>query len=117
MPTEYFDTTLIQAGWFLVKVLLYISIAALIFGILTLPLFFLGLGIVRTWFCGMDERGGHSVARRVLAFGARWGIPLASFAATAFFAGYFGLFDIFSAGRPETKLSLRARYEDWTRSV
>jgi putative ABC transport system permease protein len=113
----YFDTSLLEAAWFLVQVLFVISIVALVAGLLTLPLFYLVLGTVRAWFWGMDERGGHTPVRRAAAFAARWLVPAASFAATYFFAGYFGLFDIFSSGPPDVKLAFRARYDHTTRSL
>jgi putative ABC transport system permease protein len=125
MMPGYFDTSLFEAGLFFGIMLLKAGIAAIIAGMLTLPIFFLVIGILRSWFWALDAREGsdHTFGWKsvVPAGGAlllRWGIPIVSFAATLFLAGYFGLFDMASsAEKPENQRVFRDRYEKVTHSV
>lgn len=91
-PGMGLDTALVETGAALFKILFYLVAAAIIAGILTLPLFYGVLAVKVAWFWACDVTAGGP-ARRALAAGLRYGLPAASLFATVVSLGYFGAFD------------------------
>src|SRR5215813_2059018 len=92
------DYSLAEAAFFMMQVLLVISLVAFVAGLFTLPLFFFVLFMVNGWFWAIDEaktaddpkgRIRRSRFRRIIGPTLTWLIPALSIAATLFLASYF----------------------------
>jgi putative ABC transport system permease protein len=91
-PGMGLDTALVETGAALFKILFGLVVAAIIAGIVTLPIFYGVLAIKVAWFWACDVTSG-SAARRILAAVVRVGFPAFSVFATVMSLGYFGAFD------------------------
>jgi putative ABC transport system permease protein len=105
-PGMGLDTALVETGAALFKILFGLVVAAIVAGILTLPLFYGVLAIKVAWFWACDVTSG-SWARRALAALLKYGLPAFSIFATVLSLGYFGAFDMpyrLFTGLPSNKM-------------
>jgi putative ABC transport system permease protein len=105
-PGMGLDTALVETASALFKILFGLVVAAIVAGILTLPLFYGILAIKVAWFWACDVTSGRLV-RRVLAAALKYGLPAFSLFATVLSLGYFGAFDYpnrLVTGLPPNKL-------------
>jgi putative ABC transport system permease protein len=106
MPGMGLETSLVETGYALLKILLLLVGVSVVAGILTLPLFYGTLGYKVLWFWSADFTSG-SVFKRVVAALMRVGLPVFSLVATIVSLGYFGAFDYpyrLATGLPPNKL-------------
>ena len=92
-PGMGLDTALVETGAALFRILFGLVLAAIIAGILTLPLFYGVLAVKVAWFWACDVTSGRP-ARRALAAAVKYGLPAFSLFATVLSLGYFGAFDM-----------------------
>jgi len=117
------DTSLVDAVMFMFVVLLKLSIASLVAGLLTLPLLFAVLYYVNSWFWGSDEASGDNPStsgwKRPVARVLVWAIPAISIATTVFLGTYFlGGSPAGSGGNAERQAAWgKQRFDDATRAV
>jgi putative ABC transport system permease protein len=122
------DTSLVDAAFFMLRVLVGIAVGALFAGLATLPLFFLVLLIVNGWFWALDESQSSDDAktgprgsrfRRTAAPMLAWLIPIASVAATLFLGTYFfgGSGEAGDGSQRKTAAWGKLRFDEATRTV
>ena len=92
IPGSGFETSMAEAAYALLKILLFLVGIAVVAGICTLPIFFGVLAYKVSWFWASDVTSG-SRWRRGLAAVCRIGLPAFSLFATLLTLGYFGAFD------------------------
>lgn len=92
MPGAGLETSMVEATYALLIILLILVGVAVVAGILTLPIFFGALAYKVSWFWAADVTVG-SKSRRILAATCRIGLPAFSIFATFLTFGYFGVFD------------------------
>src|SRR5262245_7609895 len=92
-PGMGLDTALVETGAALLKILLYLVLAAIVAGVLTLPLFYGVLAYKVGWFWSLDVTSGSRV-RRIRAAIVKYGFPALSIVAMVLSLGYFGAFDV-----------------------
>jgi putative ABC transport system permease protein len=91
-PGSGFETSLVEAAYALLMILLLLVMVAVFAGILTLPIFFGTLAYKVGYFWAADVTSGSRL-RRWLAAAYRVGFPAFSIFATVLSFGYFGVFD------------------------
>jgi len=86
------ETSLVEATYQLLLVLMILVAVAVIAGILTLPIFYGALGYKVVWFWAMDSSGNRGFSKVLSSF-CRVFPPAFSIFATILSLGYFGAFD------------------------
>ena len=91
---DYLDDALIKASFSLIDILFFLTKAAIFLGILTLPLFYGLLWLLRGWFWGREELASgpvegerRSIFRRIFALLLAFGVPIASIGLSVFLLG------------------------------
>jgi len=113
------DTSLAQAAFYMLQVLLFLSVLSLVVAVLTLPLFFAVLYSVSSWFWALDEAhsgdSGRGPLRRLLPRVVVWAVPIIGIGATVFMATYF--FGGSGEGASKQASWGKLRFDEVTRSV
>lgn len=123
-PGMGLDTALVETGAALFRILFVLVLAAIVAGVMTLPIFFGVLAVKVAWFWACDVNEGNA-RRRVMAAALRYGLPAFSLFATVLSLGYFGAFDYpyrLATGLPRNKTgptqeAIKGRYDRAVRAV
>ncbi|MSR52277.1 MAG: ABC transporter permease [Gemmataceae bacterium] len=92
MPGMGLETSLVEATYQLMLLLIILVICAVFAGILTLPIFYGALGYKVIWFWAADSSGNRGFSKILSSF-CRVFPPAFSIFATLVSLGYFGAFD------------------------
>ena len=100
MIPESFDTSLLEVGFLVAKILLFICLLAIVLGILTLPIFLMVLSIIQIWYWSQDTSSSEPMVgqqwsrlRRGFAILFKIIFPVLSFSACGLLSWYIGIWD------------------------